>query len=151
MRLYNPRLGAVVVESETDSVNPNAAEHDVRRVCEGFISGRMAGDRTGDARRCAGGRARAGRVVRASIPDNPAWKSYVIGTGSADVAPVRIASVSGPVTNAEGLVDPSKGPATLTYTAGGRRPWSCSTMVARSAVYRSSPQARSRPRRPGLR
>ena len=38
------------------------------------------------------------------------------------MAPVRIASVSGSVTNAEGLVDPSKGPATLTYAAGGQPP-----------------------------
>ena len=30
--------------------------------------------------------------------------------------------MSGAVTNAEGLVDPSKGPATLTYTAGGQPP-----------------------------
>ena len=61
-------------------------------------------------------------LSRSPIPENAAWKSYVLGTGTADVAPVRIASVSGSVTNAEGLVDPSKGPATLTYTAGGQAP-----------------------------
>ncbi len=61
-------------------------------------------------------------LSRAPIPEDAAWKSYVIGTGTADVAPVRIASVSGSVTNAEGLVDPSKGPVTLTYAAGGQAP-----------------------------
>jgi alpha-L-rhamnosidase len=61
-------------------------------------------------------------LSRAPIPENPAWKSYVIGSGTADVAPVRVTSTSGAVTNAEGLVDPSKGPATLTYTAGGPAP-----------------------------
>ncbi|WP_157592504.1 alpha-L-rhamnosidase C-terminal domain-containing protein [Solirubrobacter soli] len=61
-------------------------------------------------------------LSRTPIPENAAWKSYVLGTGTADVTPVRIASVSGSVTNAEGLVDASKGPATLTYTAGGQAP-----------------------------
>ena len=59
-------------------------------------------------------------LSRSPIAENAAWKNYVLGTGTADVAPVRIASVSGNVTNAEGLVDPSKGPATLSYTAGGQ-------------------------------
>ena len=64
-----PRLGAVVVESETDSADTNAAEHNVRRVCEGFISGRLVGGRAGDARRGgAGGGAGAGRVVARADP-----------------------------------------------------------------------------------
>src|SRR5262245_13241121 len=61
-------------------------------------------------------------LSRAPVPEDPAWKSYVIGTGTADVAPVRITSTAGAVTNAEGLVDPSKGPATLTNTAGAAAP-----------------------------
>jgi alpha-L-rhamnosidase len=61
-------------------------------------------------------------LSRSPIAENAAWKSYVLGTGTADVAPVRIASVSGQVTNAEGLVDPAKGPATLTFAAGGPAP-----------------------------
>ena len=32
-------------------------------------------------------------LSRSPIPENAAWKSYVLGTGTADVAPVRIASV----------------------------------------------------------
>ena len=58
----------------------------------------------------------------APIPENPAWKSYVLGTGEATAKPVRVNATSGDVTNAEGLVDPAKGPARLTYTAGGRVP-----------------------------
>src|SRR4051812_19457555 len=61
-------------------------------------------------------------LSRTPVAEDPAWKSYVIGTGAADVTPVRVAGVSGAVTNAEGLVDPSKGPARLTYTAGGPAP-----------------------------
>ena len=56
------------------------------------------------------------------IAEDPAWKSYVLGTGTADVTPVRVTSTSGNVTNARGLVDPSKGPTTLTYAAGGAPP-----------------------------
>ena len=46
----------------------------------------------------------------------------MLGTGELSTKPVRISSVSGDVTNAEGLVDPSKGAARLTYTAGGPIP-----------------------------
>ena len=55
------------------------------------------------------------------IPENPGWKSYVLGDGALQASPVRIASTSGAVTDAEGLVDPSKGPATLTWDGTGRR------------------------------
>src|SRR3954471_12011846 len=61
-------------------------------------------------------------LSRTPVAEDPAWKSYVIGTGASDVTPVRVASTSGDVTNAAGLVDPSKGPARLTYTAGGEAP-----------------------------
>ena len=43
-----------------------------------------------------------------------------MGTGEATAKPVRINATIGDVTNAEGLVDPSKGPARLTYS--GHRP-----------------------------
>ena len=56
------------------------------------------------------------------IPDDPSWKGYVIGDGALDVTPVRVSSTSGDVTNAQGLVDPSNGPATLRYPAGGPAP-----------------------------
>ncbi len=56
------------------------------------------------------------------IPDNAAWKGYVLGDGALDVSPVKVTSTTGAVTNAQGLVDPSKGPATLTYVAGGAAP-----------------------------
>ena len=56
------------------------------------------------------------------IAENPAWQSYVLGTGELTARPVRINATSGDVTNADGLVDPAKGPAKLTYAAGGRVP-----------------------------
>jgi hypothetical protein len=56
------------------------------------------------------------------ISEDPAWKSYVLGDGALQASPVRIASTSGTVTNAEGLVDPSKGPATLTWDGTGVAP-----------------------------
>src|SRR3954454_6335567 len=61
-------------------------------------------------------------LSRTPVAEDPAWKSYVLGTGTTDVTPVRIASVSGSVSNADGLIDPSKGPATLSYAAGGQPP-----------------------------
>ena len=90
---------------------------------------------------------RAGRSPRrrAPIAENPAWKQYVLGTGKPDAAPVRVASTSGAVTNAQGLVHPSKRPTTLTYTPGVRPPRSCSTTGARSGACRSSTSAGSRP------
>ena len=65
-----------------------------------------------------------GPVALSSTPiaEDPAWSSYVLATGAPDVTPVRVVSTSGSVTNADGLVDPSKGPATLTYTAGQPAP-----------------------------
>ena len=56
------------------------------------------------------------------IVENPAWKGYVIGDGAPDARPVRIASTSGSVTGAEGLVDPSKGPATISWDGNGLAP-----------------------------
>ena len=59
---------------------------------------------------------------RGTIAENPAWKRYVLGTGRPDAGPVRIASTSGAVTNAQGLVNRSKKPTTLTYTPGRPAP-----------------------------
>jgi alpha-L-rhamnosidase len=56
------------------------------------------------------------------IAENPAWKSYVLGDGALQASPVRISSTSGAVTNAQGLVDPSKGPATITWDGTGLAP-----------------------------
>jgi hypothetical protein len=56
------------------------------------------------------------------IPENPAWESYVLGDGAPQASPVRISSTSGAVTGAEGLVDPSKGPARLSYDGTGPAP-----------------------------
>jgi hypothetical protein len=56
------------------------------------------------------------------IGESPAWKRYVLGDGAPQASPVRIASASGTVRNAEGLVDPSKGPATLTWDGTGAAP-----------------------------
>ena len=53
------------------------------------------------------------------IAENPAWKSYVLGDGALQASPVRISSTSGAVSNAEGLVDPSKGPVRLSYDGTG--------------------------------
>src|SRR4051794_5394756 len=56
------------------------------------------------------------------IAEDPAWKGQVLGTGSLDAMPVRITSTSGDVANAQGLVDPSKGPATLSWNGSGAAP-----------------------------
>ena len=56
------------------------------------------------------------------IPENPAWKQYVLGTGKPDAAPVRVVSTSGAVTNAQGLVHRSRRPTTLTYAPGRPAP-----------------------------
>jgi hypothetical protein len=56
------------------------------------------------------------------IAENPAWKSHVLGDGAEVVHPVRVTSTSGAVKNARGLVDSSKGPATLTFTPGAPPP-----------------------------
>ncbi len=48
------------------------------------------------------------------VPENQGWKSHVVGTGELSTKPARINAVSGDVSNAEGLVDPAKGPARLT-------------------------------------
>src|SRR4051812_17750617 len=56
------------------------------------------------------------------ISEDPVWQNYVVGTGALEALPVRISSASGDVTNAQGLVDPSKGPAKLTFAAGGPAP-----------------------------
>ena len=56
------------------------------------------------------------------VQENQSWKSHVLGTGEATAKPVRINTTIGDVTNAEGLVDPSKGPARLTYSGTGPAP-----------------------------
>jgi alpha-L-rhamnosidase len=56
------------------------------------------------------------------IAENPAWKHYVLGNGRPDAAPVRVASTSGAVTNAQGLVHRSRKPTTLSYTPGRPAP-----------------------------
>ena len=56
------------------------------------------------------------------IPENPAWQQYVLGTGKPDAAPIRVASTSGAVTNAQGLIHQSKKPTTLSYTPGRPAP-----------------------------
>ena len=56
------------------------------------------------------------------IPENPAWRGYVLGDGAVDAKPVRIASTSGAVTNAQGLVDPSSGPARISWDGTGFAP-----------------------------
>ena len=56
------------------------------------------------------------------IPESPAWKSYVLGDGALQARPVRIAQTTGTVTNAEGLVDPSKGPVRISWDGTGVAP-----------------------------
>jgi alpha-L-rhamnosidase len=58
-------------------------------------------------------------TAAAAIPD---WPRYVLGPATPYVTPVRVVSTSGAVTNPQGLVDPSRGPATLTSTLGGAAP-----------------------------
>jgi hypothetical protein len=60
----------------------------------------------------------AGAHGSGPIPENPGWKRYVLGDGAPDARPVRVASTSGAVTNAQGLVNGSKKPTTLSYTPG---------------------------------
>jgi alpha-L-rhamnosidase len=64
----------------------------------------------------------AGPAGAQPIPENAAWKQYVLGDGAPDATPVRIASTSGAVTNAEGLVRRSKRPTTLTFDTGQPAP-----------------------------
>jgi hypothetical protein len=56
------------------------------------------------------------------IPESQAWKGYVLGDGKPTASPLRIASTSGAVSNAEGLVDPSKGPARISWDGTGVAP-----------------------------
>src|SRR5215211_9361365 len=62
------------------------------------------------------------QLSSAPIPENSAWKGHVLGDGAPDATPVRISSTIGDVTNAKGLVQRSKKPTTLTYTAGRPAP-----------------------------
>jgi hypothetical protein len=64
----------------------------------------------------------AGAHGSGPIPENPAWKQYVLGNGKPDAAPVRVVSTSGAITNAQGLVNRSGKPTTLTYTPGHPAP-----------------------------
>jgi hypothetical protein len=50
------------------------------------------------------------------------WARYVLGPATSHVTPVRVVSTAGQVSNAQGLVDPSHGPATLSYSPGGKPP-----------------------------
>jgi hypothetical protein len=122
-----------VVESEGTDGDSTTAEHDQEEsqlrassAAGGWSrrTGRVACVALGLAALAAAPAAAQGPVQLSSspIPDDPSWQSYVLGTGTPDVTPVRIASTSGDVTNAQGLVDPSQGPATLRYTAGGQAP-----------------------------
>jgi len=62
------------------------------------------------------------QLSSAPIPENSAWKGHVLGDGAPAATPVRISSTIGDVTNAKGLVQRSKKPTTLTYTAGRPAP-----------------------------
>jgi hypothetical protein len=64
----------------------------------------------------------AGAHGSGPIPENPGWKRYVLGNGKPDAAAVRVVSTSGAITNAQGLVNRSKKPTTLTYTPGHPAP-----------------------------
>jgi alpha-L-rhamnosidase len=61
-------------------------------------------------------------LSKTPIPENPSWRHYVLGDGALQARPVRIASSSGAVTNAEGLVDASTGPARLSWDGMGPAP-----------------------------
>lgn len=58
----------------------------------------------------------------ATLPASPNWQQYVEGPATPNVSPVRVVWVSGGVTNPQGLIDPTKGPTTLTMAAGGPAP-----------------------------
>jgi Bacterial alpha-L-rhamnosidase C-terminal domain/Bacterial alpha-L-rhamnosidase 6 hairpin glycosidase domain len=64
----------------------------------------------------------AGAHGSGPIPENPAWKQYVLGNGKPDAAAVRVVSTSGAISNAQGLVNRSSKPTTLTYTPGHPAP-----------------------------
>ena len=64
----------------------------------------------------------AGAHGSGPIPENPAWKRYVLGNGKPDAGAVRVVSTSGSVTNAQGLVNRSRKPTTLTYIPGRPAP-----------------------------
>src|SRR3954452_4830439 len=98
--------------------DPTAVEHG--RVEESAVNApgarrlaRVVGLATGLAALAAPAAMAQGPVQLSSTPiaEDPAWKGQVLGTGSLDATPVRITSTSGDVANAQGLVDPSKGPA----------------------------------------
>ena len=82
----------------------------------------MARGRARDAGGVARGAQGPVELSSAPIAENPAWAGYVLGTGELTAKPVRINATSGDVTNAEGLIDPAKGPAKLTYSGSGRVP-----------------------------
>jgi hypothetical protein len=64
----------------------------------------------------------AGAHGSGPIAENPAWKRYVLGNGKPDAGPVRVVSTSGAITNAQGLVNRSRKPTTLTYAPGHPAP-----------------------------
>lgn len=55
-------------------------------------------------------------------PANPNWQQYVLGPKNQDVYPVKIVSVSGNVTNPQGLLDPNSSPGTTLTTSAGATP-----------------------------
>jgi hypothetical protein len=54
-------------------------------------------------------------------PTNPNWQQYVLGPKNSDVYPVKIVSVSGNVTNPQGLVNPNSSQGTTFTTSAGNR------------------------------
>ncbi|HTD14875.1 MAG TPA: alpha-L-rhamnosidase C-terminal domain-containing protein [Chthoniobacterales bacterium] len=55
-------------------------------------------------------------------PTNPKWQHYVLGPNNPDVYPVKIVSVSGSVTNPQGLVNPNPSEGTTFTTSSASAP-----------------------------
>jgi len=55
-------------------------------------------------------------------PAHPNWQQYVLGPKNQDVYPVKIVSVSGNVTNPQGLLDPNSSSGTTLTTSAGATP-----------------------------
>jgi len=55
-------------------------------------------------------------------PANPNWQKYVLGPKNPDVYPVKIVSVSGSVTNPQGLVNPNSSGGTTFTTSSASAP-----------------------------
>ena len=61
-------------------------------------------------------------VAAPSWPENPNWQQYVLATGATLLKPARIVSISGKVSNPAGLLDGSRGGATLSWNGKGPAP-----------------------------